>query len=278
MKNLAALSLIVVFSAVSSMAQIAVNAASGASAVAPGSLISIYGSFSLSTGQAMTLPLPTTTPFGYYRFVLFSGGSLDLSMTSSKLLPLLYWSASQVNAFLPTAASPGALIAVRHFWQGADLPAGAASLNLQVQAPGMFTNYVADCSISAQGCAQKLTRAIITDSKYSPIASTNPARPGQGLVIWCTGLGIAATTPQVTLLPPTGTPISAAVFYSGHQASFVGLDQVNFYVPSATSLGSPCVVGSHLEVLISIKSTTSGVVSNVASLPIVVDSCAPNQF
>jgi uncharacterized protein (TIGR03437 family) len=248
------------------LGQTAVNAASGASAVAPGSLISIYGSFNVSTGRAASFPLPTIAGFCCY-FVLYSGSG---ALNTADRMPLLYWSPSQINGFLSQTAS---LIAIRSIQNGSDSPAGSASLNIQTQAPGIFTNPVTDCSISAQGCTQRIARGIITDAYNGLVMSTNPARPGQGLVIWVTGLGTNPVAPQVTILPPTGNPANATVFYSGHQPSFVGLDQVNFYVPGATELNSPCIVGSHLELQLSMKSTVSPVVSNVISLPVLIDSC-----
>jgi uncharacterized protein (TIGR03437 family) len=136
----------------------------------------------------------------------------------------------------------------------------------------MFVNPFADCSISIQGCGQQLSRAIVTDSAGALIMSTNPARAGRGVVIWLTGLGVSPTAPEVTLLPAAGGSVNAQVFYSGH-SSEAGLDQVNFYVPTGAALSSPCVIGSRLELPMSLRSTVSGVQSNVLSLPVIVDSC-----
>jgi uncharacterized protein (TIGR03437 family) len=246
-------------------AQTAVNSASGGPAVAPGSLISIYGAFPIAAGQATTLPLPTSTYYGYYLTSATGGNPLTATR-----LPLLYWGPSQINSVLTVPTNELAL------WG----PGGGGSLvaiegilvDLQTQAPGIFTNPSADCAVTTTGCGERLTRAIITNSGYALILSTNPAHAGQGLVIWCTGLGTAATVPLVTVLPPSGSPINAAVFYSGH-STLAGLDQVNFYVPSGSELMNPCVVGSRIEIPLSMKSTTTGVQSNVLSLPVLVDSC-----
>ena len=262
--------LLTAMGAAMSGAQVVVNAASGASAVAPGSIISLYGVAGVIgvTGQATTLPLPTSIENGSVYLSLLPIGS------TANRLSLFYWSPSQVNALLPSSVSTGsATIALRKISFGADLPAGSAVANVQAQAPGIFVNPTADCSVSAQGCAQKLTRAILTDASYALVLSTNPAHTRQGIAIWCTGLGTAATAPQVTILPAAGLAINAQVFYSGHTGE-VGLDQVNFYVPTGAALSSPCVVGSHLELPISIRSVVSGVQSNILSLPVIVDSCS----
>lgn len=248
--------------------QTVVNAASGAPVVAPGSIISIYGASPIqSTGQASSLPLPTYAGLIY---LLLPPGT-----PSSTRVSFFYWSPSQTNALLPFQAPTGT---TKLYFRdagapgGNDAPAGSVVANIQAQAPGVFVNPLADCSISSDGCAQRVMRAILTDAKYALILSTNPARTDQGIVVWCTGLGVSPTAPEVTILPAAGPPVNAQVFYSGH-TSEPGLDQVNFIVPTGAALSSPCVVGSHLELPISLKSVISGVQSNVLSLPVTVDSC-----
>ena len=81
-----------------------VNSASGGSAVAPGSLISIYGTFQIAAGEATTLPLPTSTYSGYY-LTSATGGS---PLTATRL-PLLYWGPSQINSVLTVPATELAL-------------------------------------------------------------------------------------------------------------------------------------------------------------------------
>src|ERR1019366_6170304 len=111
---------------------------------------------------------------------------------------LFYWSPSQVNALLPAKVSTGAVtIALRQAGGpgGADVPAGSAIANVQTQAPGMFVDPTTDCTILGAGCATQLIRAIITDASGQLINSRNPARSGQSMVIWLTGLGLSATAP-----------------------------------------------------------------------------------
>jgi len=61
------------------------------------------------------------------------------------------------------------------------------------------------------------------------------------------------------------------VFYSG-ATTFQGLDQVNFYVPSASQVGT-CEVGMKLDLSMDMKSTVSGVASNTIVLPVVTSGC-----
>lgn len=239
------------------MAQAAVNAAGGGSAVAAGSLISIYGSFSgVHTGTATSFPLPTTAGSAY---LLYYSGTGPINDVASNRVPLLYWSDSQINAYL-TQSNPGQQIVVWGIKNTGTLgPLAILPLDLQAQAPGIFLN-------GEWGSIAEGTGALIT--------TTNPAIPGQGLVIWCTGLGTIPSAPIVTVSAPGGTSVTASVFYSGHQGALVGLDQVNFYVPNAAMLlGSSCSVGARLNLQISMKSVTSGVVSNTVAMPILVNSC-----
>jgi uncharacterized protein (TIGR03437 family) len=241
----------------------AVNAASGSSTVAPGSLVSVYGNFTNSTGAAVSLPLPPSV-FAFY-FLLWSGHGA-VSDTVANRVPLLYWSPSQINIVLPSAANGSVLV-------GRDngLPDGSAALNVAAQAPGIFVNPASDCSLSV-GCIQTNKRGILTDGNYDLVNSENPAHPRQALAIWCTGLGTAATTPEIVMSPGTGS-VSAAVLYSGH-TSFAGLDQVNFTIPQGSALTTPCSLGSRLEFQqLSMRSTTSGVQSNAVIVPVVVNSC-----
>ena len=244
----------------------AVNAASGASTVAPGSLVSVYGSFINATGQAVTIPLPTSV--GGFFFLLWNGKSALSDSDVADRVPLLYWSPSQINVALPNSAAAGYSLVAREN----GLPDGSVPLNVAEQAPGIFVNPVSDCSILAAGCGQKLVRGILTDGNYSLIGSGNPTHPGQSLVIWVTGLGITPTWPQVLILPNTGNSVTANVFYTGH-TSFVGLDQVNITLPNGKTLSPGCTVGAHIEIQLSMKSLITGIQSNTVSLPVVTDSC-----
>jgi uncharacterized protein (TIGR03437 family) len=251
----------------------AVNAASGASEVAPGSLVSVYGNFAVGTGQARSIPLPTST--GAFYFLLWNGVSL-ITDTVPNRIPLLYWSPTQINVLLPNSGNGNLLfnsVGSGNILVGfaSGTPRGTVALNVIQQAPGIFLNPTSDCSILPAGCGQKLIRGILTDANYTLIASGNPARPRQSLVIWVTGLGITPTAPQVTL-SGAGAPVATNVFYSGH-TSYAGLDQVNVTLPDGDTLVSGCAIGARVELQLSMRSTLNGYQSNAVSLPIVTDTC-----
>ncbi len=116
----------------------------------------------------------------------------------------------------------------------------------------------------------------ILKSDYSLNNLSNPAHPGDIIIIYATGLGpvsptVATGTPastaaQVTI--PTSVTIgglSAKVIYAGLAPSFVGLYQINVIVPSNTTSGNavPVVI------------TTGTSVSNTATIVVVGSSVAP---
>jgi uncharacterized protein (TIGR03437 family) len=203
-----------------------VNAATSSNApVAPGSLITIYGSFlALSTQQASTLPLPTT---------LGGGASVTINGTPA---PIVYAGAGQINLQVPYGAGPGSATAV------VSTPCGAsASATFQVApaAPYVFSigNNVAaarnqDNSINGPG---------------------NPAKAGSVITVYLTGIGPldnpVDTGGAPTVLSQATLPKSAsigganAVFqFLGLAPGFVGLAQANLFVPALSGGPYPVVI------------------------------------
>jgi len=113
--------------------------------------------------------------------------------------------------------------------------------------------------------------AVVLDSSYHPVNSSNPAISGSNISIYCTGLGAVSyppptgspalssplsyttTTPIVTI---GGTPVTPS--FSGLAPGFVGLYQVNVLVPTATASGS------EVPVVISM----GGQASNTVTIPV----------
>src|SRR5205085_387636 len=108
----------------------------------------------------------------------------------------------------------------------------AQNISLAAQSPGIFT-------VKASGSGD----GAILHSDNSLVSSTNPARAGETVVIYCTGLG--ATTPafasgnaavgsNVTSGTVTATigGMPANVVHSGLTDGLVGLYQVNAVVPA----------------------------------------------
>ena len=220
-----------------------VNAASfssGSPLVAAGSLITIFGAqLADGTAFAHTIPLPTSV------------GGVTVTLGGIQA-PLLFASPTQINAQVPVelAGRTSAPLVVQI--NGASSP--PEIVLLAPAAPGIFT---LDQTGSGAG-------VILHASDSSPVTPGSPARPGELLKIFATGLGSTLPVVDSGLPAPTNplshtqtTPlatiggISAAVTFSVLVPAFVGLYQVNIQAPA----GIPA--GEHDLVL-----TSNGVASN----------------
>jgi len=191
------------------------NAASGnATAMAPGSLVSIYGSnLAASTAAATSLPLPDSL-----------GGT---TVTADGIsFPILYASPVQINAQIPFEVSgSSASLAITVNSQ----LAGTASINIQAGAPGIFL---------VNGNAAVINQNGIVNSQNQPAAA------GSVIAAYVTGLG-AVNPPAATGDAAPGSPlsratgnvtatigsVSASVQFAGLAPGFAGLYQVNILVP-----------------------------------------------
>jgi uncharacterized protein (TIGR03437 family) len=202
-----------------------VHAASFAPAapLAPGSIISVFGAnLAPSPAGASTLPLPKT----------LAGASLQVGGYEA---PLFYSSSGQVNAQLPfevAAATRPQLIV-----KGADFVTVPETITVAAARPGIFTT-------NQQGTGQ----GMIMDVANRLVDSTNPAKAGDVVVVYCTGLG--ATNPAVrsgeaapaSPLAKVVTPVTvtiggqpAVVQFAGLTPGFVGLYQVNAQIPAGVT-------------------------------------------
>ncbi len=209
------------------------NAASGASsAVAPGSYVAIYGTALAGNGNpsATSLPLPTT----------LNGAQVTLGGLP---MPLLYASATQINALVPQALKSGTAPLVVSNGTPlqltvTDLQPGIYTVNLSGSGPGVIAN--------------ALTGQLISDA--------NPAHASDFIVVYCTGLGLlqgggpadgaaAPTSPifqTVAKVTATIGGIDAPVSFAGLTPTLAGLYQVNVQVPAGVTPGSavPIVISA----------------------------------
>jgi len=88
-------------------------------------------------------------------------------------------------------------------------------------------------------------------SDYSPITRSSPAHPGELVIVYATGLGPADISQQ-TGYPPSPKPLSrilgsvdvvlagtpTQVLFEGLVPGLVGINQINFQVPTSTAAGS----------------------------------------
>jgi uncharacterized protein (TIGR03437 family) len=163
-----------------------VNAADGTSTVAPGSLISIYGSDLSPINQAtQEMPLPTAL------------GESCLTVNGVPV-PVLFVSPEQINGQLPFQVDGNVAMILR-------TPGGVSdTLNLTIlpSAPGVFRNGVAG--------AQQNLPAVYRTSNGLLATDSNPVHHGDIISILLTGLG--RTTPPVEAgIPAPADPIAQVI-------------------------------------------------------------------
>jgi uncharacterized protein (TIGR03437 family) len=218
-----------------------VHAASAAGGVpiAPGSLITIYGSnLADVTGQASTLPLPQ----------MQNGTQVWMG---NQALPILYTSSGQLNVQVPfnTPVDTQYQISVQRD-NSLSVP---EQLVVAAAQPGVF-------AVNQQGNGQ----GVIFKSDGVTLAQPGtPATAGETVVIYCTGLG-AVNPPVPEGTPPPSSPLSttvntvtvsiggndAPVQFSGLTPGFPGLYQVNAVVPAGMS-------GDAIPLVVSVAGQTS---------------------
>ena len=198
-------------------ALVLVQSASGTTVIAPGTLISIYGS-GLAGGVSYgnTNPLPSE----------LDGTTVTINGVA---IPLLFISSGQINAQMPFEIQPGTATIVVQTNGAASDP---AQFEVRPRAPGIF---------AADGNHALAFNAV----DWSLNSAANPAVPGQYLALYLTGQGLVdravtgVPSPQIpAALPPEVVQVNiggrpATVIFAGLVPGFVGLCQVNVLVPAA---------------------------------------------
>jgi uncharacterized protein (TIGR03437 family) len=198
----------------------------------PGGIHSIFGSgLAPATVSAGTPPLPNT----------LGGITVEINTIPA---PLFYVSPTQINFQAPwdlEGHSSATLTVINGTLKSAPLP-----VNVAAAAPSLFS---IDASGRGQGAILIAGPEVLAapDGKFS---SSRPARHGEFIEIYCTGLGPvsriqASGTPKPPTTPPaiTQTPVvtvggvPAVVTFSGLAPGGVGLYQVNVQVPDGTPAG-----------------------------------------
>jgi uncharacterized protein (TIGR03437 family) len=205
-----------------------VNAADFTTKVASGGLVSLFGeSLASTTASASSTPLPTVL------------GNVCVTANGTNL-PLLYVSPTQINAQLPFNAI-GEVSTVVHTSGGiSDIFVNQVSAT----APAVFSVNVPNSSA--------LNPAIFRLSDDKLVTPSTPLRPNDTAVIFLTGGG--QTTPlsveghaaplsplAETLVKPTVTigETAGEVTFSGLVPGFVGLYQINVFIPGHVQIGFP---------------------------------------
>jgi uncharacterized protein (TIGR03437 family) len=223
------------------------NSADYASTVAQGSLFVVFG-YSMgpaTLAQVSAFPLPDS----------LSGTSVTVTSGATLNCPMIYTSAGQLAAILPSNTPPGpATITVSYNGKVGAYGLSTTQITVAVSSVGIFT-----LTSSGQGAG------IFTALDGSLKSSSRSAKPGEVLNIWATGLGAIGTPDNV--LPATYPSFpnvqvwvgvqSAQVAYAGRSGCCAAIDQIVFTVPAVSnSCNIPVVV------------VRGGVVSNTVTLPV----------
>ncbi len=199
--------------------------------IAPGQLITIYGT-GLTTGgpysaAAYVFPLPGTLG----QTTVYIGGFQA---------PLLYVSSTQINAQAPfeigeSGSKPCVIVL-------GSLSSAQEPVSLSSAAPGIYT-----VNSSGKG------NGAILHTDYSLVDAARPAKPGEIVLIFCTGLG-ATTPPANTGLAASGreqvvAPVNvmiggrtASMMSAGLVQGLAGLYQINAVVPSVSGSSEVVVI------------------------------------
>ncbi len=221
-----------------------VNGASFAKiAIAPGAIVSIFGADFAGSGlSASSVPLPTVLG--------------DTSVTFNGIAaPLFFVSNGQINAQAPFDLPAGFAVSIQ-VRRGSTLST-VRTANVAAVSPGIF---IVDQATGA---------GAVLHADFSLVSSSSPARPGEFLLIYCTGLGPlripVRSGERAPSVPPLAETINvpevriaglpANVTYSGLAPGFVGLYQINVQAPAGLPTGNQTV-----------QITTLGVASNTATI------------
>ncbi len=194
-----------------------VNAFSSLPSVAPGALISIYGTnLAAAEGRATATPLPGS----------LNGTSVSIN---GKPAPLLFVSATQINAQVPFETPLGTAVLTV---QNGALKSVPVKVDVRAAAPGI---------VAQPGGRHALA---VNYSGGTLNASQNPVHPGEYVVLYLTGQGpvdrpvaSGAESPSNPLSLPLAAVLAklggkaAVVAFAGLAPGFVGLLQVNLLVP-----------------------------------------------
>jgi len=201
-------------------------------ALAPGSIISAFGR-NLAQGQNLATRLPLEKSLGG---ATLSIGGIDV--------PLFFTSSGQINAQLPfelaAATRVQAVVKVRREGTGPEVVTVPETITVATARPGIFT-------LSQDGKGQ----GVIMDAGNVLVDSANPAKSGDVVVVYCTGLGAtnpavrsgeaAPANPLAVVVTPVEVRIGgepAVVHYAGLTPGFVGLYQVNVQIPAGVTPGA----------------------------------------
>ena len=206
-----------------------VNAASGATTIAPGAFIAIYG---VNFGGATTVAPATLYPAQLGGTQVLLGG---------RPMPLYFTSSGQIDAVVPYDIAPNSVQQL--IVQNGTAVSQPETVMVSAAQPGVFSQ-----NSSGTGPGSILGQKAGGIPTLNTAA--NPASAGDALLIFCTGLGTvspsvpAGTAASTSVLSYTDNPVTvtvggkdAQVLFAGLAPGWVALYQVNVLVPPGVTPG-----------------------------------------
>lgn len=207
------------------------NAASWSSPLAPGAIVAIFGANLAATQQ--TASAPTLSTLG--------GTSVTINGVAA---PLAFVSPGQVNAYVP-ASIPVSGTNITAVPVVVTTPVGSSTavpVAFDAGAPGFF-------SADGSGCGQAAALNIAPEGSVSLNSASNSAAPGDYVVLFGTGFGLAAQQPPDGIAAGSASSLESvprlfidsnpvpSLSYAGLAPSLAGVDQINFQIPASTRNG-----------------------------------------
>jgi uncharacterized protein (TIGR03437 family) len=208
--------------------------------LAPGQLVSIFGS-DLASGLQSNDTVPLSTSLSDSVSVTFNGIQAGLDFVSP----------GQINAQLPWNVLPGGagtgtatVVVTRNGTASAQ-----AVINIGATAPGIFSvSFGTGYAIAINSADGQLA----APAGGIPGLLTHPAKAGDVLIVYTTGLGPVDIPITNGGIPPTGPPfantvarptvliggVPAQVAFSGLTPQFPGVNQLNVVVPAGVTAGA----------------------------------------
>lgn len=206
-----------------------VNAASYAQPISPGSVAAIFGTNLASTvARGSGDPLPTE----------LAGTTVTVNGIKA---PLLFVSPGQINLQVPWEVT----VASATYTQATVVVATSVGSSFPVQVP-VYSTSPAFFTADGSGCGQTAALNLAADGTVSVNSPTNSAAQGDYIALFGTGLSTYPIPDGTYATGPTGVSIEPGLsvdgtsvnqFYAGLAPMLVGVDQINFQIPSGTRDG-----------------------------------------
>ena len=197
--------------------------------LSPGELITLFGSGFAPAGTLATAsaPFPNT----------LAGVSVTINGVNA---PVYVVTATQISALVPYTLDPTATFKANIQVTSNNQTSNTVTEYLGLTSPGVFTT-------NQNG----LGNGAILHADFTAVTETSPAKPGETVLVYLTGLGAvspavttgaaAPTNPLSTTTNQTSVSvdgINATVLYSGLAPGFAGLYQLNVTIPNGVTRGT----------------------------------------